>query len=78
MHHGRFKADGYFLCEAYVTEHESEPFYIPGYNKFVLNRLLKEDGKLKHKGSGLGMFLRGKFNNINQKPELCYPTVDFE
>ena len=78
MHHEHFKADGYFLCETNVTEHESQPFYIPGYNKFVLNRLLKEDGKLKHKGSGLVTFLRDKFKNINQKLELCYSTVDFE
>ena len=78
VHHERFKADGQFLCKTYVTEHESQPFYVPGCNKFVLNRLLKEDGKLKHKVSGLVTFLRDKFNNINQKLELCYSTVDFE
>ncbi len=48
---------GYFICETNVTEFESQRFYIPGYNKFVLDRLIKDDGNFKQKGSGLAIYL---------------------
>ena len=78
MHHERFKADGYFLCETNVTKYESQPYYIPGYNQFVVNRFMKDDGKLKNKGSGLVIFLRDRFNIVSQKVDLCHSTIDFE
>ena len=44
--HEKIFADGYFICECNVTEEESNGFYIPNYNKFVLDRLSKSNGKI--------------------------------
>ena len=76
--HEKLRADGYLICESIVTEDESSNFYIPGYNKFVLDRILKSDGKYKQKGSGIIIYLHEKFFNVNCKPELNLSSPDFE
>ena len=78
IHHEKFSADGYFLCESNVTEEEASRFYLPNYNKFVSNRILKSDGRLKHKGSGLVIFLREDFVNASIITELSMISTDFE
>ena len=35
---------GYIICETNVTDFESQPFYIKGYNKCVFHKLEKSDG----------------------------------
>ncbi len=69
---------GYFICESNVTVDEAQTFYLEGYNKFVLNRISKEDNTLKHKGSGLIIFLHQCFNRVQTCPELSISTMDFE
>ena len=49
---------GYFLCETNLTKSESQTFYLDGFNKFTLDRIPNDKNKLKHKGSGLIIFLR--------------------
>ncbi len=69
---------GYFLCETNVTDQESQPYFIDGYNKFVLDRLTKSNGELKHKGSGILIYLHESFNNVEVCKDLCFSTFDFE
>ena len=69
---------GYFLCETNVTLNESQPFFLDSYNKFVHDRLTKSNNKLKHKGSGIVIFLHEKFDNVKKIDELCISTYDFE
>ncbi len=66
------------LCETNVTEKEAEPYYLENYNKFVLGRLIKMDGSLKHKGSGILVYLHRMFQNVIVCTELCISTFDFE
>ena len=70
--------NGYFLCETNVTEFEAQSYYIPNYNKFVLDRLKKADGSLKQKGSGLIIFLSDMFTNVKIKSEFNISSTDFE
>ena len=70
--------NGYFMCETNVTESESEMFYIPGYNKFVLDKLQKENGKFKQKGSGVVIFLNTNLMNVKTRTDLNLSTIDFE
>jgi hypothetical protein len=76
--HENLSADGYFMCETNVTEEESSNYYIKGYNKFVLDRILKSDGRFKQKGSGIIIYLHEKFFNVNCKPQLNLFCPDFE
>ncbi len=69
---------GYFFCETNVTEIESQPFYIEYYNKFVLDKLIKNDGKSKRKGSGIVIFLHQNLKNVRKIDSLCFSTWDFE
>ena len=70
--------DGYFLCETNVTESESSLFNIAGYNKFILDRICKDNGKLKHKGSGLAIYLHEKFLSVFRRVDLSVSTPNFE
>lgn len=70
--------DGYFLCETNVTEAEATNFYIEGYNKFMLDRILNNKGKLKHKGSGIAIFLNDKFSSVSRRDDLSMSKHDFE
>ncbi len=69
---------GYFFCETNVTEVESQPFYLEYYNKFVLDRFTKTDGKNKQKGSGIVIFLHQNLKNVKKVDKLCISTRDFE
>ena len=69
---------GYFLCETNVTEHESKPFYLEGFNKFTLGRFQRDNKSLKHKGSGLMIFLNQKFSRVQLCNNLNNSTLDFE
>ena len=71
-------AHGFFINECNVTEVEAKPFYVNNYNKFVLNRLTKKDGKLKKKGSGLVTFLHQRFSDVTVHEDLCFCSSDFE
>ena len=68
----------FILCETNVTEEESEPYYLEGYNKFVQNRITKKDGTLKRKGSGIIIFLQNKYENADKYQQFCKTTPDFE
>ena len=70
--------DGYFLCETNITQCESSCFNINGYNKFILDRIFSANGKLKHKGSGLAIFLHEKFSNVSCRMDLSLSTPNFE
>ena len=69
---------GYFICESNVTEHEAQTIFLEGYNKFVLDRILKDDNSRKQKGSGLITLIRQNLNRVKVCPELCKMTLDFE
>ena len=69
---------GYFLCETNVTEAESQPYFLEGYNKFVHDKLIKNDKKFKHKGSGLVIYLHSSIKKVKKIDELCLSTPDFE
>ena len=79
---GEFNIDNkiccYFLCETNVTEDEAQPFFVDGYNKFVLDRISTKANVLKHKGSGLITFLTERFNRVKKCLTLCKSTIDFE
>ena len=66
------------MCETNVTESESLNFYIPGYNKFVLDKVKKTDKLFKQKGSGIVIFLSEKFVNVKIRTDLSLSTIDFE
>ena len=84
VHHNEFltskskKVDGYFMCETNVTENECQKFSLNGYNSFVLDRILNHEGNLKHKGSGLAVFLHENFSCASKVPELCISDPNFE
>ena len=61
-----------------MTELESLSFYLNGYNKFILDRNVNNMGKLKHKGSGLAIFLHEKFDSVVFRPDLSLSICDFE
>ena len=69
---------GYFLCETNVTANESDTFYLDKFNKFTLDRIRNKNNKLKHKGSGLMIFLTQKLYNVKVCAELNVSTLDFE
>ena len=70
---------GYILCETNVTEFESLPFYLVGYNRFILDRIKISENKYKHKGSGLMILLNDNINNasIDTELSLCTPDSEF-
>ena len=70
--------DGYLICETNVTESESKHFYLKGYNRFIVDRIFNQEGTLKHKGSGLFIFLRESFNNVIQSANLSVSNPNFE
>ena len=72
------KVLGYFICESNVTEYESQIFFLEGYNKFVLDRIVKQDNNLKHKGSGLITFINHCFKNVKIYSDMCVSSLDFE
>ena len=69
---------GYFLCETNVTEYESESFYLEGFNKFTLDRFRNDNNVLKHKGSGLMIFLNQNFSRVQLLNDLSISTSDLE
>ena len=69
---------GYVLCETNVTEFQSNPFYLNGYNKFVLDKIKISDSKFKHKGSGIMILLDISINNAEIDNDLCQCTPDSE
>ena len=70
--------DGYFLCETNISESESSMFDIAGYNKFILDRICNDTGKLKHKGSGLAIYLHERFFSVYKREDLSLSTSNFE
>lgn len=72
------KVLGYFLCETNVTASESEMFYLDGFNKFILDRKFNNKNKLKHKGSGLIIFLSQNLSKAKICEEMNISTNDFE
>ena len=70
---------GYVICETNVTETESRPFYITGYNKFILDRIKISDSKYKHKGSGIMILLDDNITNatIDNEASFCTSHSEF-
>ena len=69
----------YSFCETNVTLEESKPFSIPGYNKFILDRIKHETSdKYKHKGSGITVYLDQKYATAYKNESLSICTVDVE
>ena len=69
----------YSFCETNVTLEESKPFSIPGYNKFILDRIMHEtSNKYKHKGSGIAVYLDQKYTTAYKNESLCICTPDVE
>ena len=69
---------GYFLYETNVTEYESESFYLEGFYKFTLDRFRNDNNVLKHKGSGLMIFLNQNFSRVQLLNDLSISTSDLE
>ena len=72
------KINCFSFCETNVTEIESQPFYIDGYNKFVLNKFVYENDISKQKGSGLVVFIDKLINNSFKDLKFCLSTPDIE
>ena len=73
------KVSCFCFCETNVTLAESDPFYIDGYNKFILDRIMHDDNKIyKKKGSGIAIFIDNKFKTAHKVESLCICTVDIE
>ena len=67
------------LTETNVTINESDPFYINGYNKFILDRTFNPlTNKFKHKGSGIAIFLDQKIDNASINDSCTESTNDGE
>ena len=67
------------LYETNVTLHESGPFYLENYNKFILDKI-KVNGtdRYKHKGSGISIFLHEQFTDATIEQMYCVSTPDIE
>ena len=62
-----------------MTELQSSPFYIHGYNKFILDRItLPNSDKYKHKGSGVAIFLDNSYKTATKNYSLSICTADIE
>ncbi len=72
------KIYGYFICESNVTEDESGTFFLEGYNKFVLDRIITKNNVFKHKGSGLITFLSQSLERVKRCNEMCVSSPNFE
>ena len=73
------KVSCFSFCETNITTVESGPFYIDGYNKFILDKIKHEhNDKYKHKGSGIAIYLDNKFKTASIISSLCVSTVDIE
>ena len=69
----------YILYETNVTQHESEPFFISNYNKFVLDKIkLNNSDVYKRKGSGIAIFLDNRFNDACIEQSFCVSSPDLE
>ena len=60
----------YVLCETNVTDFESQPFHLYGYNKFISDRIKISVDKYKHKGSGLMILLDENIRDASIHTEL--------
>ena len=69
----------FILTETNLTRDESDPFFLEGYNKFVLDRIkVQETGKYKKKGSGIFLFLENNLKNVSVNYNLSKCTNDGE
>ena len=68
----------YVICETNTTEFEAQPFNLHGYNKFVLDRMLLPNDKLKNRGSGIIIYLDENISNAEIDADLTLSSYDSE
>ena len=68
----------YVICETNTTEFEAQPFNLQGYNKFVLDRMLLANDKLKNRGSGIIIYLDENISNAEIDADLTLNSYDSE
>lgn len=72
------KISCYLLCESNIIKDQAGPFYLQGYNKFVLDKIKISNNIYKNKGSGIVLYLDNKINNVEVCDDLSETTTDGE